>query len=545
MQLLKKYLELCKEDTIYLFFGLIFGLASSYYTVYSNEYLSIMLNGDKSVFNIYIKYSILTIISTAIRCGIFTYTQNKFHNTLTKIIYNKMLYQKNDYYETTPISSLLDICNNDIQIVSDIITLNINVYTRNISSIIFTLYILSNISYKLSIFLSLLLISYCCIIKYSNNYYNDKMLIFNEIKKKINAHIHETISHISVIKSFANENRVSIKLNKYCENLAKFYWFEILYHSINTISIYNINIITNIFIILYSNYLNINAVSFLVHKHKLLENFKSIIEFNNDYIKCNKSLKNIFYILNNDYYNNSVFIPYSNDINGNIIFRNINFNYNKTPDNLILNDFNFEIKEGNKIGIVGPSGCGKSTIAKLLMGIVKQQKGTIYIDNINIDFYDNKWIKNKIGYVSQDNILFADTILNNITYGLDNYDIDDVINIAKIANAHEFIVKLPNGYNTIFDATELSSLSGGQKQRIAIARALMRKPKILIFDEATSALDPYCEEIVQNTINNCFSTINKRSTIIVIAHRKSALNFVNNIYTLNSSSSRMDEISMS
>lgn len=545
MQLLKKYLELCKEDTIYLFFGLIFGLASSYYTVYSNEYLSIMLNGDKSVFDIYIKYSILTIISTAIRCGIFTYTQNKFHNTLTKIIYNKMLYQKNDYYETTPISSLLDICNNDIQIVSDIITLNINVYTRNISSIIFTLYILSNISYKLSIFLSLLLISYCCIIKYSNNYYNDKMLIFNEIKKKINAHIHETISHISVIKSFANENRVSIKLNKYCENLAKFYWFEILYHSINTISIYNINIITNIFIILYSNYLNINAVSFLVHKHKLLENFKSIIEFNNDYIKCNKSLKNIFYILNNDYYNNSIFIPYSNDINGNIIFRNINFNYNKTPDNLILNNFNFEIKEGNKIGIVGPSGCGKSTIAKLLMGIVKQQKGNIYIDNINIDFYDNKWIKNKIGYVSQDNILFADTILNNITYGLDNYQIDDVINIAKIANAHEFIVKLPNGYNTIFDATELSSLSGGQKQRIAIARALMRKPKILIFDEATSALDPYCEEIVQNTINNCFSTINKRSTIIVIAHRKSALNFVNNIYKLNSNSSRMEEITMS
>ena len=178
------------------------------------------------------------------------------------------------------------------------------------------------------------------------------------------------------------------------------------------------------------------------------------------------------------------------------------------------------------------------------MGIVKQQKGTIFIDNINIDFYNNKWIKNQLGYVSQDNILFADTILNNITYGLDNYDMDEVINIAKIANAHEFILKLPNGYDTIFDGTELSSLSGGQKQRIAIARALMRKPNILIFDEATSALDPYCEEIVQNTINNCFSTINKKSTIIVIAHRKSALNFVNKIYTLTSSST-IEEVSMS
>lgn len=545
MKLLKKYLNLCKEDTIYLFFGLIFGSASSYYTVYSNEYLSIMLNGDKSIFDIYIKYSILTIIATAIRAGIFTYTQNKFHNTLTKLVYNKMLYQKIEYYEITPISSLLDICNNDIRIVADIITLNINVYSRNVSSIIFTLYILSNISVKLSIFLSLLLLFYCFIINYSNHFYNNKMLLFNEIKKKINAHIHETISHISIIKSFANENRVSAKINKYCEDLTKFYWFEILYHSINTISIYNINILTNIFIIAFSNYFNINAVSFLVHKHKLLENFKCIIEFNNDYIKCNKSLKNIFHILDNDVYYNGNFIPISNDIRGNIIFRNINFNYIKTPEHLILNRFNFEIKEGNKIGIVGPSGCGKSTIVKLLMGIVKQQEGTIYIDNINIDFYNNKWIRNKIGYVSQDNILFADTILNNITYGLDTYDMNDVINIAKIANAHEFILKLPDGYNTIFDATELSSLSGGQKQRIAIARALMRNPKILIFDEATSALDPYCEEIVQNTINDCFNNINKKSTIIVIAHRKSALNFVNNIYKLNSNSSRMEEITMS
>ena len=545
MQLLYKYLNLCKNNTILLIIGLFFGSITSYYSVYTNEYLSIMLNGDKSVFDNYVKYCIITIISTAIRTGIFTYTQNHLYNNLTKLIYNKILFQKIEYYETTTVSALLDICNNDIRITSNIISLNLNFYTRSISSIIFTLYILSEISYKLSIILSLILLSYCAIINYSNNYYNNKMAIFQEIKKKINAYIHETISHISVIKSFANENRVSEKTNKYCDELAKYYWFEILYNSLNTIFIYNIHIFTNIFIIIFSNYFNINAVSFIVHKHKLFENFKEIIEFNNEYIKSNKSLKNILYILDNEYYNKGTFIPLSNNIRGNIIFKDIYFHYNKSPEKLILNNFYFEIKEGSKIGIIGSSGCGKSTIAKLLMGIIKQQKGFIYIDNININFYDNKWIKNQIGYVSQDNILFSDTILNNITYGLDNYDMNDVINIAKIANAHEFISDLPNGYNTIFDATELSSLSGGQKQRIAIARALMRKPKILIFDEATSALDPYCEEIVQNTINNCFSTINKRSTIIVIAHRKSALNFVNNIYKLNSNSSRMEEITMS
>ena len=544
MQLLYKYLNLCKNNTILLIIGLFFGSITSYYSVYTNEYLSIMLNGDKSVFDNYVKYCIITIISTAIRTGIFTYTQNHLYNNLTKLIYNKILFQKIEYYETTTVSALLDICNNDIRITSNIISLNINFYTRSISSIIFTLYILSEISYKLSIILSIILLSYCAIINYSNNYYNNKMAIFQEIKKKINAYIHETISHISVIKSFANENRVSEKTNKYCDELAKYYWFEILYNSLNTIFIYNIHIFTNIFIIIFSNYFNINAVSFIVHKHKLFENFKEIIEFNNEYIKSNKSLKNILYILDNEYYNKGTFIPLSNNIRGNIIFKDIYFHYNKSPEKLILNNFYFEIKEGTKIGIIGSSGCGKSTIAKLLMNIIKQQKGVIYIDNININFYDNKWIKNQIGYVSQDNILFSDTILNNITYGLDNYDMDDVINISKIANAHEFISDLPNGYNTIFDATELSSLSGGQKQRIAIARALMRRPKILIFDEATSALDPNCEEVVQNTINNSFSKINKKSTIIIIAHRKTALKFVDKIYTFKSSS-QMQEIIMS
>lgn len=532
MKLLYRYLNLCNDDIIYLFLGLIFGSTSSYYSAYNNEYMSIMLNGDNSVFDIYIRTSIITIITTAIRCGIFTYTQNKFHNTLTKLIYNKILYQKNEYYETTPVSSLLDICNNDIRITADIITNNINIYSRNISSIIFTLYILSGISYELSIMLTLLLLTYCGLIKYSNNYYNIKMKIYQEIKKKITSHIFETISHISVIKSFANENKVSEKINIYCDNLIKYQWFEIIYHSINTITISNINIITNIFIILVANYFNINPVSFLVHKHILFENFKVIIEFNNDYIKSKKSLKNIFNILDNQYYNNGSFIPVSGDIRGNIIFKNINFNYIKSAEHQILDNFNFEIKEGSKIGIIGKSGCGKSTLAKLLMGIVRQKEGCIHIDNINIDFYNNDWLKNRFGYVSQDNIIFSDTILNNITYGLENYNMDDVINIAKIANAHEFIIKLPNGYNTMFNSTELSPLSGGQKQRIAIARALMRKPKILIFDEATSALNPYCEEIVQEAINNCFGIMNKNSTIIVIAHRKTALNYCDKIYTL-------------
>ena len=150
----------------------------------------------------------------------------------------------------------------------------------------------------------------------------------------------------------------------------------------------------------------------------------------------------------------------------------------------------------------------------------------------NIDLYDNIWLKSKIGYVAQETILFSDTISNNISYGLikSNEDIEEA---SKLANADEFISKLPNKYETNLEGTELSSLSGGQKQRISIARALLRKPEIIIFDEATSALDPYCEEIVQKTIKDCFNKNN--ATMIVIAHRKSALEIVDKIYKLENS----------
>jgi subfamily B ATP-binding cassette protein MsbA len=150
------------------------------------------------------------------------------------------------------------------------------------------------------------------------------------------------------------------------------------------------------------------------------------------------------------------------------------------------------------------------------------------------------WLKKHIGYVAQDSVLFTDTIANNIAFGLSGEVSEvgevsetDIIEAAKNANAHEFISKLPNQYQTMLEGTELSSLSGGQRQRISIARALIRKPQIIIFDEATSALDPYCEELVQDTIRECYAKQN--STMIIIAHRRSALEIADKIYELQGS----------
>jgi len=225
------------------------------------------------------------------------------------------------------------------------------------------------------------------------------------------------------------------------------------------------------------------------------------------------------------------YIP-SNDIIGTIQFKNIYFKYQNATENILTN-FSFNIKQGDKIAIIGPSGSGKSTIVKLLIGIINPLSGSILIDDVDTKHYDNEWLKKRIGYVAQDSIMFSDTIANNIAYGLETYTDDDIVTASKLANAHEFILKLPNQYQTKLEGTELSSLSGGQKQRISIARALVRKPQIIIFDEATSALDPYCEETVQNTIKECFTK--QQSTMIIIAHRRSALDIADKIYNLDNS----------
>ena len=291
----------------------------------------------------------------------------------------------------------------------------------------------------------------------------------------------------------------------------------------------NIPTFTTIGIIIAAKYLNNTdgLISFILHNQSLYDNVMAIIQYNNDFIKCKEPYRRITELLDTNIYQNGYYIPMNNNLEGKIEFRDVTFKYEKAEDNLMEN-FNFKINSGEKIAIIGESGSGKSTLVKCLIGILSINSGNIYMDDIDSNTYNNKWLKQKIGYVSQDSILFSDTIANNIAYGIENPKEEDIINAAIKANAHEFIYKLPNKYNTVLDGTELSSLSGGQKQRISIARALIRNPNILIFDEATSALDPKCEEIVQNTIKECSNE--KNITMIIIAHRTSALEIADKIY---------------
>lgn len=204
-------------------------------------------------------------------------------------------------------------------------------------------------------------------------------------------------------------------------------------------------------------------------------------------------------------------------INGDIKVEHLSFKYNVEAP-YVLNDINLDIKAGQKIGFVGRSGSGKSTIAKLIQRLYYATQGTIYIDGIDIRNINPVWLRTNIGIVLQENYLFSGTIKDNISLPRPNVPMEGIIQAAKIAGAHEFISKLPKGYDTEVGERG-SSLSGGQKQRIAIARALISNPKILIFDEATSALDYESEKIIKDNM----AMISKGRTTIVIAHRLSTI----------------------
>src|SRR5690606_8336159 len=168
----------------------------------------------------------------------------------------------------------------------------------------------------------------------------------------------------------------------------------------------------------------------------------------------------------------------------NITFRNVNFAYEK---DLILKDINLTIEKGKTIALVGPSGGGKSTLADLIPRFYDPSSGEVLIDGIALTDYDIESVRKQIGVVTQESILFNDTILNNIAFGIENIQEEDVIRAARIANAHEFIMQTEDGYQTLIGERG-SKLSGGQRQRLSIARAVLKNPPILILDEATSAL---------------------------------------------------------
>ena len=213
-------------------------------------------------------------------------------------------------------------------------------------------------------------------------------------------------------------------------------------------------------------------------------------------------------------------------IRGDVTFDHVVFRY-RIDGPEVLHDVSFSVSAGQVIGIVGPSGSGKSTVAKLIQRLYIPERGRVLVDGVDLAMVDTSWLRRQIGAVLQENVLFNQSIRDNIALPDPAMPIERVVEAAKLAGAHDFILELPEGYDTVVGERG-ASLSGGQRQRIAIARALVTNPRILIFDEATSALDYESERIIQDNMQR----IAQGRTVFIIAHRLSTVRRSDRIITI-------------
>ncbi len=210
------------------------------------------------------------------------------------------------------------------------------------------------------------------------------------------------------------------------------------------------------------------------------------------------------------------------EVKGAIEFRDVSFSFDRTKK--VLKNINLKIEPGDIVGIVGTTGSGKSTLVNLFLRYYDHYDGKILLDNTDIRKIDMEFFRSSIGYVQQEPMMFHDTIFNNIAYGDEKYSVEDVIAAADIANAHEFIIRQPDGYDSVLGERGVG-LSGGERQRLSIARAVLKNPSILVFDEVTASVDSETEHLIQDAIERLISG----RTTIMIAHRLSTLSKANKI----------------
>ena len=351
---------------------------------------------------------------------------------------------------------------------------------------------------------------------------------------EINSGIENNILGAKVVKSFANEDLEVEKFHK--ENL-KFLGIkkEFYKHMSNFQVVYRIfdGIMYLIVIVLGSHYMktgDINAGDMFLYTlyiNMLLNTVKRIVDYMEQFQKGMTGIERFVEIMDvkNDIVDKKD-AKVLTDVHGDIEFKNVSFSYPQS-DIKTLDDISFSIKKGENVALVGSSGVGKTTISNLIPRFYEVSYGAILIDNTDIRDISQKSLRDNIGIVQQEVYLFSGTIYENIIYGKKDASFEDVENAAKMAGAYDFIMELPDKFDT-YIGERGTKLSGGQKQRISIARVFLKNPPILILDEATSALDNNSEAVVQQSLE----ILSKGRTTITIAHRLSTIRNASKILVL-------------
>lgn len=438
------------------------------------------------------------------------------------------------FYDNQKVGHLLSRITSDLFDISELLHHGPEDVLISVIKIVGSFIILMNVNAKLT----LVAFAFVPVMLLFAVYYNKKMKrAFSQNRAKIadiNSQIEDSLSGIRVVKSFANEKEELKKFHVGNDNFVKAkrtsYLYMGMYHSgltaLTTLVTVGVLVAGGAF--LTTGQVTVSdLITFLLYINNFTEPVKKLVnsaeQFQNGYTGFERFLEILSIAPDISDGPNAVHVE---SLKGNIEFQDVSFHYEDNQEK-VLNHINLKVKAGEYMALVGSSGVGKTTLCSLIPRFYEVSEGAILVDGMDIRDIKLDDLRNNIGIVQQDVYLFAGTIMDNIRYGKPEASDEEVIRAARRANAHEFIMSFPDGYDTDIGQRGVK-LSGGQKQRLSIARVFLKNPPILIFDEATSALDNESEKVVQQSLEE----LAKNRTTFVIAHRLTTIRNAQRILVL-------------
>lgn len=452
---------------------------------------------------------------------------------IRKGFFDKLQKLPTSYFDANLNGDIMSRLTNDIDNISTTISSSISTLMSSSISIIGSLIMMIVLSPILTIAglitAPLVLILSKTIAKRTKIYFREQQVALGNL----NAHIEESISGLEVIKAFNHEEKIKSTFEALNKDLRiKGYkaqiWTGYLMPLINVINNFGFAIIALLGgILAVNNMITIGIIaSFISYSKQFVRPLNDIANIFNTLQSALAGAERVFEVLDQkEEIEDKKACEELTNVRGNVEFKDVSFGYN--DDNIVLHDISFKVEEGKSLAIVGATGSGKTTIVNLLTRFYEITQGSITIDGVDIRDYSRDSLRSNFGIVLQDTYLFSGTIKENIMYGKEDATDLEIIYAAKVANAHKFISRLPDGYETVLSEGG-SNLSAGQKQLLAIARAVLSNPSILILDEATSNVDTRTELRIQQAMLNLM----KGRTSFIIAHRLSTIRDADNIMVI-------------
>ncbi|XP_062894961.1 antigen peptide transporter 1-like [Mobula hypostoma] len=479
-------------------------------------------------------FTIGSAVSECICDCIYNATMTGIHTRIQGSVFRSVVQQEIAFFDTQHTGNITSRITTDTNTMSDSLSQQLSLLMWYLMRVTCLLAFMLSLSFKLSLF-TLALIPFIIIVpEFFAHFYQNLSADVQASLAKANDVAMETFSSMKTVRSFANEDGECRRYGERLNNTFQLNKREALFYAIymwtNSLS----GLLLKVSILFYGGSLVTDGsvtsgglVSFILYQLQFTSAIEALLHVYPHVKKAVGASEKVFEYMDRK----SVMPPVGTlrpaKLKAHIEFRNVTFAYPRQPDLPVLKNVSFEVRSGEVTALVGASAAGKTTCVSLLQRFYQPQSGQILLDGIPIEEYEHKPYHRKVALVSQEPVLFARSVEENIAYGLEDVNAERVANAARDACAHQFVTALRDGYST--DAGEKGGqLSGGQKQRVAIARALIRDPQVLILDDATSCLDNETEHLVHQSV---YSRAEGRA-VLVIAHRPSTIERADRIVVL-------------